>query len=237
MMEMYAETNSRGGVIEPPGVVEIKFRTPKLLATMERLDPDYKALKDHLSTCSPHEKQDIKTQIEQKEKQLFSVYQQAAVSFADLHDRPGRMLAKEVIKRIIPWHQSRTYFYWRLLRRVCELDVTKSMQAADPNLSFSKAREQLVSWFIDDLRYSNSLSHTPEDQKAAFEESDIEVVRWINDYRPGIDCNIESIRNQHLSRVAHDLVEQSPQLIAQQLALKLANMDEKSKRVILDALL
>lgn len=36
---MYADTTARGGVLEPEGIVEIKFRTPDLLATMHRLDP------------------------------------------------------------------------------------------------------------------------------------------------------------------------------------------------------
>jgi Carboxyl transferase domain len=38
-VEMYADTTARGGVLEPEGIVEIKFRTPDLLAAMHRLDP------------------------------------------------------------------------------------------------------------------------------------------------------------------------------------------------------
>jgi acetyl-CoA carboxylase/biotin carboxylase 1 len=49
-MEMYAQEDSRGSVIEPEGIIEIKFRTPKLLEAMERTDPIYKALKLELAS-------------------------------------------------------------------------------------------------------------------------------------------------------------------------------------------
>lgn len=38
-VEMYADPLARGGVLEPEGIVEIKFRTPDLLAVMNRIDP------------------------------------------------------------------------------------------------------------------------------------------------------------------------------------------------------
>ena len=43
-----------------------------------------------------------------------------AVHFADLHDTPGRMEAKGVIRRQVQWKESRAYFYWRLRRRLWE---------------------------------------------------------------------------------------------------------------------
>ena len=38
-VEMYADPAGRGGVLEAEGMVEIKFRTPELIAAMHRLDP------------------------------------------------------------------------------------------------------------------------------------------------------------------------------------------------------
>lgn len=35
-VEMYADPTARGGVLEPEGVVEIKFRSPDLLKMMHR---------------------------------------------------------------------------------------------------------------------------------------------------------------------------------------------------------
>ena len=44
-VEMYADPAASGGVLEPEGIVEIKYRTPDLLATMHRLDPVLQQLK------------------------------------------------------------------------------------------------------------------------------------------------------------------------------------------------
>ena len=44
-VEMYADPTARGGVLEPEGIVEIKFRAPDLIKAMHRLDPVIKALK------------------------------------------------------------------------------------------------------------------------------------------------------------------------------------------------
>jgi acetyl-CoA carboxylase/biotin carboxylase 1 len=43
-----------------------------------------------------------------------------AVQFADLHDTPGRMAAVGVIRRAVPWASARSFFYWRLRRRIAE---------------------------------------------------------------------------------------------------------------------
>lgn len=42
---MYADPSASGGVLEPEGIVEIKFRTPDLVAMMHRLDPSIQQLK------------------------------------------------------------------------------------------------------------------------------------------------------------------------------------------------
>jgi len=39
MMEMFSDSRARGGVLEPAGTVEIKFRQRDLVSTMRRLDP------------------------------------------------------------------------------------------------------------------------------------------------------------------------------------------------------
>ena len=47
-VEMYADPSASGGVLEPEGIVEIKFRTPDLIAMMHRLDPSIL----HLKVCT-----------------------------------------------------------------------------------------------------------------------------------------------------------------------------------------
>ena len=44
-VEMYADPAASGGVLEPEGIVEIKYRTPDLQATMHHLDPVLQQLK------------------------------------------------------------------------------------------------------------------------------------------------------------------------------------------------
>ena len=48
-VEMYADPAAAGGVLEPEGIVEIKYRKPDLLATMHRLDPLLLQLKVQIS--------------------------------------------------------------------------------------------------------------------------------------------------------------------------------------------
>ena len=43
-MEMYADVDSRGGILEPPGICEIKFRTADRVKAMHRLDSKLKAM-------------------------------------------------------------------------------------------------------------------------------------------------------------------------------------------------
>ncbi|XP_010113790.1 PREDICTED: acetyl-CoA carboxylase, partial [Chlamydotis macqueenii] len=47
-MEMYADRESRGGILEPEGTVEIKFRRKDLVKTMRRVDPVYMHLAERL---------------------------------------------------------------------------------------------------------------------------------------------------------------------------------------------
>ncbi|KAL2915487.1 acetyl-coenzyme-A carboxylase [Polyrhizophydium stewartii] len=158
MMEMYVAENARGGVLEPEGIVEIKFRKPQLLAAIQRLDEPYRALKKELDAAGSSADADARAAVQKKmnarEKLLLPIYHQAAVHFADLHDRPQRMLAKKVVRRIVPWREARSFYYWRLLRRISEMSVVKSIRQAmgADKASFSDARAMLVGWFRESMR-------------------------------------------------------------------------------------
>ena len=101
-MEMYADRQSRGGVLEPEGTVEIKYRTKDVIRTIHRLDPQCRELASNIALCSTATahgvKEDLERELAEREKHLIPVYQQAAVMFCDLHDTPGRMLEKGVIR-------------------------------------------------------------------------------------------------------------------------------------------
>lgn len=133
-MEMYADVEARGGVLEPEGIVNIKYRRDKQLDTMARLDPTYGELRRALqdTTLSKEQLSEIKTRMAAREEQLLPVYMQIALQFADLHDRAGRMQAKNTIRRALTWKNARRFFYWRLRRRLSEELIVKRMVAAAP---------------------------------------------------------------------------------------------------------
>lgn len=54
------------------------------------------------------------------------------MQFADLHDTPGRMEARGAIRKAVPWAESRSFFYWRLRRRLAEFDLRKQVRQLCP---------------------------------------------------------------------------------------------------------
>ncbi|KAI8377671.1 acetyl-CoA carboxylase [Radiomyces spectabilis] len=187
MMEMYADVNARGGVLEPEGIVEIKYRKPQLLATMERLDTKYAELKHKLETAqSAEEKADVKRQLEAREQELMPVYQQIAIQFADLHDRAGRMQAKGVIRRPLEWRCARTYFYWRVRRRLFEEYAIRKISTATKG---RMPREQMVDvlkqWFLADTSKNDN-------------EDDQAVADWFEKRAELIEQRISKIRSDAL---------------------------------------
>jgi len=109
-MEMYADVDSRGGILEPAGICEVKFRDKDQKSAMHRLDPVLLELDQ-----DPDENED---DISLREQQLLPMYTQVAQEFADLHDRSGRMKAKGVIRDTVRWENAREYFHARLTRRL-----------------------------------------------------------------------------------------------------------------------
>lgn len=71
-IEMYADNYARGGVLEPEGIVEIKFRAADLIATMHRLDPIILELK--ASNAAGTE-----TAIKKREGELMPIYRQVRI--------------------------------------------------------------------------------------------------------------------------------------------------------------
>lgn len=165
VMEFYAAEDSRGGVLEAAGAASIKFREREIIEASHRtdhaliqLDKQLKALNQQISGASDHQyqellnqREDLQRQIKQREKHLFGVYQQVAVHFADLHDTPGRMKAKGVIRQLVRWSESRKYFYWRLRRRLQEFefykDLTKGLSTGSTTGPVPKKRNEFLQDF------------------------------------------------------------------------------------------
>nr|BBG67099.1 acetyl-CoA carboxylase [Gnetum ula] len=151
-VEMYAETTAKGGVLEPEGMIEIKFRTRELLECMHRLDKKLISLKQNLQEAKGAASADverIQQEIKQREKQLLPFYKQVAIRFAELHDTSFRMAAKGVIKKVVSWEESRWFFYNRLRRRLAEFTLIRKIKAAaGSGLSHVSAENMVKEWFL-----------------------------------------------------------------------------------------
>ena len=141
-MEFYAAEDARGGVLEAAGAASIKFRDRDIVATAHRLDHVLARLDQDVKACKasspPLDTSALEKQIKQREKMLFGVYQQVAVHFADLHDTPGRMRSKGVIRKQVQWAESRTFFYWRLRRRMQEFHIANTIMKGSQKTGMRK---------------------------------------------------------------------------------------------------
>jgi len=141
-MTMFSDPEARGGILEPAGIVEIKFRLADQLKAMHRIDPQLQMLDAELEATDDTDKdaqEAIKDQIAAREELLKPVYLQAATEFADLHDKTGRMKAKGVIKEAVPWADSRKYFFYLAKRRIAQDNYVAQLKAADSSLDYAAA--------------------------------------------------------------------------------------------------
>ena len=81
-MEMYAAEHARGGVLEPAGIAEIKFRKPELVKAMHRMDKQLKwmSMNEASGMVRPED-------VASRETELLPSYQPLGEIFCDLHDR------------------------------------------------------------------------------------------------------------------------------------------------------
>lgn len=189
-MEMYADEESRGGVLEPDGLIGIKYRKERQLETMARVDEIYGALKRKSAdkSTSREELEDIKVKMTAREELLLPVYGQIAHQFADLHDRAGRMEAKSVIRHPLQWAKARRFFYWRLRRKLNEEYILKRMVGVSSKETTNRAAdlERLKTW-----------SGIVE-----FQKDDMSVAIWYEENRKDIHAKLETIKSE---AVAYDV--------------------------------
>jgi acetyl-CoA carboxylase / biotin carboxylase 1 len=204
-MEMYADVEARGGVLEPEGIVGIKYRKDKQLATMARLDPEYAALKK-LMTDNPsmgkEEADEIKKKMSEREKRLLPVYSQISLQFADLHDRAGRMKAKGVIRESLEWRNARRFFYWRLRRRLNEEYILRRM--ATSILSTASAASGSVK--ASELRQRHLHLLCSWSNISDFDTSDRAVAEWYETNRRAISDRVEALKADTLAAEVSALV-------------------------------
>ena len=199
-MEMYADEDSRGGVLEPEGIIGIKYRREKQLETMARLDPIYGQLRAQLNdkNLSHDAQSDIKVKMTEREKLLGPIYLQIALQFADLHDRAGRMKAKGVVRMPLQWKKARRFFYWRLRRRLSEEVLIKRLVAASLQEKANGAvnKEQHLAM----LRVWSGMLDVE------FDKDDRKVAEWYESHRKDIYTRIDAYKADAVSKKVAELL-------------------------------
>lgn len=224
-MEMYADEESRGGILEPEGIVNIKYRRDKQLDTMARLDPTYGELRRALedTSRSKEELTEIRTKMAAREEKLLPVYLQIALQFADLHDRAGRMEAKKTIRQPLVWKDARRFFYWRLRRRLSEEQIVKHMLTVAPTPKSgndsgalpppSPSPSSSTSNTLPKLTESPRATHLRTlhtwtgllDEELA--RDDRKVAMWYEENKKAIQTKIDALKTQTVAgNVAHLLI-------------------------------
>jgi acetyl-CoA carboxylase/biotin carboxylase 1 len=187
-MEMYADEDARGGVLEPEGIVNLKYRRDRQLETMARLDAPYAELKAQLAEkpLSPERQSEIKLKMTERESLLLPVYSQISLQFADLHDRAGRMQAKNTIRHPLVWKNARRFFYWRLRRRLNEESLIKKMA----NTSTKDLRDSRA----NSLRSLKAWTGIQD-----FEHDDRAVATWYEENRKSVTAKLDGLKSEGVS--------------------------------------
>lgn len=216
-MEMYADKEARGGVLEPEGIVEIKYRKDKVLATMARLDSEYAQLKAASTdtTKSAEEQTAAKEKLLAREKHLWPTYQQIALLYSDLHDRAGRMEAKGCA-RAAEWTEARRYFYWRLRRRINEAHMLNKLATSHPILSPAE-RADVLSQLVE-----------------ADSASDQAVALWIEANANSVTNYAAQLKTQYISDKIIEFAETDREGTLAGFARIMETLSEEDRRALVD---
>lgn len=205
-MEMYADIDSRGGVLEPEGIIGIKYRKEKQLATMARMDATYAQLKKEFENkdLTAEQSEEIKQKMLARESQLLPVYAQIAVQFADLHDRAGRMKAKGTIRDVLEWTNARRFFYWRLRRRLSEEYMLRHMATTTLATKESQSTAKTSEVRARNLQLLQNWSGI-----TGWEEKDQEVAEWYEKERKSIGEKVETLKAEKLAAEVAEVVRRN----------------------------
>ena len=151
---------------------------------MARLDGPYGELKAQLAdkSITPEKQAEIKAKMSERESLLLPVYSQVSLQFADLHDRAGRMQAKDTIRHPLIWKNARRFFYWRLRRRLNEDSLIKKM--ANSSLKDPKSR----STSLRNLRAWSGIQEFDKDDRA--------VATWYEENRKNVQSKIDGVKSE-----------------------------------------
>lgn len=202
-IEMYADPSARGGILEPEGIVGVKFRPHHLHALMQRIDPVCQDLAEQCETAStPATQKDLSKHLHLRRAKLLPVYRQVAATFADAHDTPGRMKAKGVIREIVSWKQSRAYFYNRLRRLQAESQLVTLIKGY--RISRADRKRHLGNFLLETF----SINISSSDDELIFDQ----LSEHMEEIREGINrMNIE-LAKEEIARIASEMASELGEL-------------------------
>ncbi|XP_071044333.1 acetyl-CoA carboxylase isoform X1 [Parasteatoda tepidariorum] len=233
-MEMYAETECRGGILEPEGAVEIRFRKKDLLKSIHRTDPLSRDLLHQLTSTqiSAEQKSKLEEQLKQRELYLLPVYHQVALGFTDLHDTPRSMLDKGVIQDIVPWSKARTILYWRLRRLLLQDRLKAEIVSVKPGISDGEVESMLRRWFVEEHGTVNQ--YLWDDNKA--------VVDWLvaqldtSRERSQILENLHCLRRDSVISQIRSMLHENPEITMDCAVHIIQNMTPQQRTDILNTI-
>jgi len=174
-MEMFADVEARGGILEPPAAADIVFKQDRhVLEMMHRLDTTLAQLDSRKKAGESVDKE-----IRAREKLLLPMYKQVSITYCDLHDRSGRMKGIGAIHEELNWSESRAYLHWRIRRRLHENSAAKKLARGVSDLSHAEAAG-LVSEMVVDIA----------------EGGDTVVAKWLESNSVAVSAKIESERQR-----------------------------------------
>jgi len=205
-IEMYADTTARGGVLEPEGMVEIKYRDSQLIKTIHRLDPVVQALKREEGNASmnPAAKHGNDSAIQARQQTLLHPYRAVAVGFADMHDKAERMKAKGIVRKVVPWKHARRFFYWRLKKAVIEDTLARSIISTREGMSFQEGKDLVASWYTESNNGSNTESPNTDWEQEVLELA--RFVKWSESEGPKIQAKIEALQAKSATRILKEFM-------------------------------
>jgi acetyl-CoA carboxylase/biotin carboxylase 1 len=226
---MYADEASRAGVLEPEGIVDVKFRRNQMINIMQRLDTPFRERKRQLEDLNlpVAQRAELKEMLDTRERELTPVYRHVALQFADLHDTPGRMLAKGAIRKVLQWRNARRYLYWRLRRRLAEEQVYRQWKLADNDLS----RHQMVTMLETIMDRNNIITNN----NSTISDDNIAVAEWLESTigQAAIDHCRSTIRSDRVRHETAMLVKEDRVAAVQGLAQAIKAMSPAEQQALL----
>ncbi|XP_055926217.1 acetyl-CoA carboxylase-like isoform X1 [Argiope bruennichi] len=230
-MEMYADTDSRGGILEPEGTVEIRFRKKDLVKTMHRIDNVCKDILKQLSSTeiTAEQKSNLEKQLQLREQALLPIYHQVALTFSDLHDTPRHMMDKGAIQEIIPWNKSRTLLYWRLRRLLLQNRIKADILSVKPSLSDGEVDSMLERWFVEEHGAVNQ--YLWDDNKTVVDWLTMQLDNTLE--RSQILENIDCLRRDAAISQIRSLLKSHPDIAMDSVVHIIQNMNAQQRTDVL----